>query len=286
MTDRYMEVLAGKKSWSVDQADVLTWLESLPANSLDFVFGSPPYAGKGKRYRDVAANRDWGVFDWVQWMFDVSTAAVKACKGDVMWVLNGFYQKGEYHPAVEGLIWKWYEKRVTMPDRSLYVLDRPCIWYKNAPPNRKDYFGNDWEFVVCFRKAGKREVWDWESIAEAPKHKTGGRFRQRDAKGERKLGNAYPKGKLTRPRDVVRVTVGGGHMGSKLAHQNEAPFPEKLVERFLLALSPAGGIVCDPFVGSGTTLKVALKYGRRFVGCDIRESQVDLSTLRAAEAAP
>jgi len=93
----------------------------------------------------------------------------------------------------------------------------------------------------------------------------------------------YPKNKLARPRDVLRVTVGGGHLGSKLAHDNEAPFPEALVEPFIKALSNPGDVVLDPFCGSGTTLAVALRLGRRAIGIDNRLSQINLTLRRLAE---
>ena len=48
-----------------------------------------------------------------------------------------------------------------------------------------------------------------------------------------------------------------------------ATFPEKLVEPCILAGCPAGGIVLDPFCGSGTVGLVAKKHGRRFVGLDL-----------------
>lgn len=69
-------------------------------------------------------------------------------------------------------------------------------------------------------------------------------------------------------------------MGSPLAHENEAPFPESLAEFFVKTFCPPGGIVCDPFVGSGTTAKVACVNGRHFIGCDIREDQVNLAIVR------
>lgn len=48
-----------------------------------------------------------------------------------------------------------------------------------------------------------------------------------------------------------------------------APFPEELVERCLEIACPANGVVLDPFVGSGTTVRVALKSGRSAVGIDL-----------------
>lgn len=83
--------------------------------------------------------------------------------------------------------------------------------------------------------------------------------------------------------DFRRFIVGGGVMGSDLAHENEAPFPEDLADFLIRSLCPPGGIVLDPFTGSGTTGAVALRTGRNYVGVDVRESQVDLTRRRLAE---
>ena len=155
------------------------------------------------------------------------------------------------------------------------------MWHKNAPPNRKDWFGNNWEYCMAFGERG--DVWNWEAIGTPRKYDSGGKFRQRTADGSRKIGNSYPTGKLARPRDVLRVTVGGGHMGSPLAHENEAPYPEKLVEPFILALTNPGDTVLDPFAGSGTTLAVAKRLGRHSIGIDNRQSQIDLTERRLQE---
>jgi hypothetical protein len=85
---------------------------------------------------------------------------------------------------------------------------------------------------------------------------------------------------LANPGNLVKTIVGGGTMGHPLAHENEAPYPEKLCERFIKSLCPPGGFVLDPFSGSGTTVDTAVKLGRRGVGCDIRENQCQLGTRR------
>lgn len=46
-------------------------------------------------------------------------------------------------------------------------------------------------------------------------------------------------------------------MGSDLAHDNEAPFPETLTDFFVESFCPPGGTVLDIFCGSGTTLASA-----------------------------
>lgn len=53
--------------------------------------------------------------------------------------------------------------------------------------------------------------------------------------------------------------------------------PEKLVERCVLAGSKAGDLVLDPFMGSGTVGRVALKLGRRAVGCDLNPEYLKLA---------
>jgi site-specific DNA-methyltransferase (cytosine-N4-specific) len=60
-----------------------------------------------------------------------------------------------------------------------------------------------------------------------------------------------------------------------------ATMPEKLVEPCILAGCPMGGLVCDPFVGSGTVVSVAQRLGRRGVGVDL--SYQDLARKRTAQ---
>jgi site-specific DNA-methyltransferase (adenine-specific) len=93
----------------------------------------------------------------------------------------------------------------------------------------------------------------------------------------------YKPPKLANPGNIVHCKVGGGLIGSKLAHENEAPFPEALAEFFIRSFCPCGGLVLDCFSGSGTTGAVAIRHGRRFAGCDIRASQVELSRRRIEE---
>ncbi len=72
-------------------------------------------------------------------------------------------------------------------------------------------------------------------------------------------------------------------MGSELAYDNEAPFPEKLVSIFIRSCCTVGGVVIDPFSGSGTTAKVATQLGRRAIAIDCRKSQVTLTKKRLKE---
>lgn len=75
-------------------------------------------------------------------------------------------------------------------------------------------------------------------------------------------------------------------MGSPLAHQNEAPYPESLITPLILSLSPEKSRILDPFLGSGTTFAVAHRHNRLFTGIDIRSSQIDLTLKRMKSEFP
>lgn len=104
-----------------------------------------------------------------------------------------------------------------------------------------------------------------------------------DAKTVRK---SYDPPKKANPGNIIRCNVGGGLMGHSLAHENEAPFPLALAEFFVRSFAPPGGLVADPFTGSGTTGHACVVHGRQFVGCDLRESQVNLARRRLSGLVP
>jgi DNA modification methylase len=60
--------------------------------------------------------------------------------------------------------------------------------------------------------------------------------------------------------------------------------PEALLERLILALSDEGEVVLDPYAGSGTTLAVAARLGRTFVGIDQSEVALGIATNRLEAA--
>lgn len=89
---------------------------------------------------------------------------------------------------------------------------------------------------------------------------------------------------IANPGNVIECVVGGGVMGDDLAHENEAPFPEKLAEFFVKSFCPPGGMVLDCFGGSGTTGKVAVQNGRRATLIDIRPEMGELIARRIRTA--
>jgi DNA modification methylase len=72
--------------------------------------------------------------------------------------------------------------------------------------------------------------------------------------------------------------------GFKGAHF--ATFPPEIPRRCVLAGSPVGGVVLDPFAGSGTTLAVAIELGRRAIGIELNPEYVELIRKRLENTTP
>jgi DNA modification methylase len=62
-----------------------------------------------------------------------------------------------------------------------------------------------------------------------------------------------------------------------------AVFPSDLIEPCILAGAPVGGIVLDPFMGSGTTAQVAQNLGRQYLGCELNPDYKPLQQKRVAQ---
>ena len=62
-----------------------------------------------------------------------------------------------------------------------------------------------------------------------------------------------------------------------------AVFPTELIEPCILAGAPLGGIVLDPFMGSGTTAQVAQDLGRQYLGCELNPDYGKLQKKRTAQ---
>lgn len=59
-----------------------------------------------------------------------------------------------------------------------------------------------------------------------------------------------------------------------------ATFPEELIEPMIKAGCRPGGVILDPFFGSGTTGRVAIKHGRGYIGIELNEEYVEIEKKR------
>jgi len=93
-----------------------------------------------------------------------------------------------------------------------------------------------------------------------------------------KMGTRFcPQGGANK-RDVWSVPASGGYTDGEGAHY--ATYNPKLIEPCILAGCPQGGIVLDPFNGTGTTGVVALYAGRRYVGIELSKEYYDMAKKR------
>ena len=106
----------------------------------------------------------------------------------------------------------------------------------------------DYEFILIFKKPGKSEKM------------------QREAKEESKLTKEEWK----------EYFYGHWYFGGAKQVEHEAMFPEELPKRIIKMFSLKNEIVLDPFLGSGTTAKVALELNRNTVGYEINEDFIKI----------
>lgn len=261
------------------QGDCLDVLATLPADSVDLVFGSPPY----ERARTYGIDFRLNGQAWVDWMIDVYKACLRVCRGLVAFVVEGQTKQFRWS-ATPALL---------MADlhRAGVHLRKPPIFRRigGLPGGGRDGWRNDYELVVVASRGGRLPWSDPTACGRPPVHqrqrieRVSTRRKDGDAYRDKSRSSAGPK--LANPGNVIECTVGYRAMGSLLCHQTEAPFPERLAYPFVATYCQPGGLVLDPFSGSGTTVAVAVANGRRGLGIDLRPSQIDLGRRRLAELA-
>lgn len=258
---------------------------------MDLVFCSPPYGSQRSYGIGFVMNDE----EWVAWTADRFMEALRISKGLVCFVVEGYTKNGRFHPLPELLTAELVRRGACLRRRSIFK--RFGIMGGNP-----DEFAQHHEMIVCASKRTGRLPWsNVKACGHPPKCPPGGApsHQSRDGRVNRPRLHAAASGtknakkvmKQYKPPSVCKASnvidcgaVGGGNMGSRLSAENEAPFPEKLADRFVLSYCPPGGTVFDGFCGSGTTLASAIKHGRNAIGMDIRKSQVKLSKRRIAEA--
>lgn len=95
-------------------------------------------------------------------------------------------------------------------------------------------------------------------------------------------GHRYKNGDTKKKRVIKRNKFGKRfniwkYHESGTRKNHPAVFPEKLVEDHILSWSNEGDIVLDPFMGSGTTAKMAKKNNRNFIGFEISQEYCDIA---------
>ena len=166
-------------------------------------------------------------------------------------------------------------------------LRQDIIWAKPnpMPESVRDRCTKAHEYVFLLAKS-ERYYYDAEAVSEAATHAgcvTNDFSASALGLGIKPSGNAVPGTAYTvkdrrNRRSVWQVTTkpySGAHF---------AVMPPDLVEPCIKAGSPEGGIVIDPFAGSGTTLAVAATLGRNAIGCELNPDYIALAERRISKA--
>ena len=248
-----------------------------PDKFFDLTFTSPPYEDAGTYEMGFRLRGK----DWVDWAIPRFLECLRVTKGLTCWVMAGRTRAYRWSGTPVLLQAKLLELGVNL--RNPPVAHRVGIPGSGGP----DWWRSDYETIVCATHGGKLPWSDNTATGHPPKYPVGGKLSYRTQDGRRVNAQLskqpYRAPTKANPGNVIKIRVGGGHLGSALAHENEAPFAEALVEPFVRCFCRPNGVVLDPFVGSGTTVAVAERLGRHGIGMDIRQSQVDLAKQRVRE---
>ena len=279
------DALDGLLADGVTWGDSAQWLPVLPEGSVDLWFTSPPYAD-ARAYSRIHPDH------YVEWFLPFGEQ-MRSATADTGWLVLNIKNRvaksgplqGQRHPYVYELVlalqrqgWRWLET---------YIWVKPNGVPGRFGPRTKDSF----EYLYAFAK-GLKPCFDLDAI-RVPYRTTPEEIERRklDTLGRRNTdagfgrdrtrtylrGGADPGNVVAVPQTYNQYRGAGGHT---------AAMPEKLAEFFVRACSPAGGVVIDPFAGSGTTAVAARRLGRRAGGLEIHRAFVDAAHERLRRDAP
>jgi len=261
------EVLINK----VFNEDSLVTLGRIPDRFVDMVLTSPPYDG----IRQYDGNNK----------FEFEKVAVELTRvlkdgGVLVWVIGDETKNGSESGT-------GYRQAIYFLDYCNLKLHDSMVYLKNtttypAKPNGNRYSQN-FEMMYVFSKGKIRTA---NLICDKPNRWYGttnfGQKTDRD-----KDDNLVPVKKFKpipeySPRtNIWKYVTGNGYSTEdKFAHLHPAIFPEQLASDHILSWSNEGDIVYDPFSGAGTTLKMAKKLNRNYIGSEIVKEYFELIEKR------
>ena len=247
-------------------SDNVEYLKTVEDNTIDMVLCSPPYdnlrdyskngytldiMGLGREmYRTL---KPGGIVAWV-----VQDACVKGCRtGSSFRTAIGFQDIG-------------------------FGLWETLIYQRRGVWNHKTRFRIDHEYIFIFVKGNKPAYFNKEHMKVPCKHPgavyTGTTNIQKD--GSRTKAGVIVNSDKKCNGTVFNYNFGGD--GSKLKSKHPAVFPNLLALDFVECFCPPGGLVCDPYSGSGTTAVAAQSSGRNYLGIDISEEYTEIARERLA----
>ncbi len=146
------------------------------------------------------------------------------------------------------------------------------VWRYRRWPARARRFQRMHDVLFFYTREPSNEhtfhtLYGYEDLAESTKKTFGTRKQKADfSAGHRKPGVSDEETKGPPLSDVWEIGVIAAKGKERLGYPTQKP--EALLERVILSASNEGDVVLDPFCGSGTTLSVAARLGRRWIGID------------------
>lgn len=300
---------------TIIQGDVLEKIRSLPDNFINTCVTSPPYFGLRDYGMDAQIGQEETPSQYIQKLVEVFREVRRTLKDDgTLWVnigdsyngsgkagsnpdyinkhksFNRFHNKDTIGKPVmlselkkKDLIGIPWLLAFALRDDGWY-LRQDIIWHKPncMPESVKDRCTSSHEYIFLLSKS-KKYYYDYKAISEkslwAEKDK---RAISGPSSGKKFVGSQYKCTKggvynedgLKNKRSVWSVPT----KSFKDAHF--ATFPENLIIDCVKAGSPEGGIVLDPFFGSGTTGVVARKLNRNYIGIELNPSYIAIAENR------
>lgn len=240
--------------------DCITVIDSIPDNSIDLVFTSPPYF-MGKDYDHSMLAEDF--LEKISALQDKIFPKLK-CGGSLCWQVGNHVRNAVITPL------DFLVHQVCAQYPELKLRNR-VIWTFEHGVHAKKRLSGRYETVLWYTK-GEHYKFNLDEIRISQKY-PGKRYYKGPNRGELS-GN--PLGK--NPGDVWSIpNVKANHV-EKTAHPCQ--FPVALVSRFTRALSPKNGTILDPFSGSSSTAIAALETNRKFHCIELNKRYFDISKER------
>lgn len=268
--------------------DALDELGRIPTQSVDTVVTSPPYFQQRDYDDSDQIGQESNPAAYVARLVEIFRQVHRVLRdsGSIWIVIGDKYLRGE----LLGLPWR---VALALIDEG-WILRSDIIWHKpNAMPSSvKTRPTTDHEYIFFLTKS-KQYYYNADAIREP--HVTfsdqsrmrGGRRHFHVRNGTPESGKNGGNQNLHDGRWDQAFHPGGRNKRtvwsiplSKFREAHFAVFPERLVETAILAGSPSGGVVLDPFLGSGTTALVAKRLQRHYIGIDCAKKYCEMARKR------
>ncbi len=150
------------------------------------------------------------------------------------------------------------------------------IWFYKTGGATKERFARKHDNIFFYSKSPNNWVFVPQKERSYMMHKYG--FKKSDFKIDKETGLQYS---MVYARDVWDIPSVGSATSERIGFDTQKP--EALLNRIIKASSKEGQLVADFFCGSGTTLAVAEKLGRRWIGCDLGRWAIHVTRKRLLE---